>query len=190
MFFILLHYRSQLKGIKILFETGTGNKQRLINIGELAVELGPELCTTLMALHAHSGCDATSCLKGIEKSNQSKLCKKRWNSDLLSPSWEIIGWFLGIWSKSWMPSHVLYMGRIIMLRSLIYASLVLSPQEISTWVHFLRAVILSYNTLSAWIISLESRNGLTYKTHKATDGCMWIIDSSQCGKTIKCFPRS
>ena len=33
-FFILLHYANNFKNITILFDTGTGNKKRLINISE------------------------------------------------------------------------------------------------------------------------------------------------------------
>jgi hypothetical protein len=31
-FFILLHYALELQGVTILFDTGTGNKKRLIDI--------------------------------------------------------------------------------------------------------------------------------------------------------------
>lgn len=51
-------------------------QQRLISIGELAVELGPERCTTLMAPHAYSECDATICSKGIGKVKPIKVMEK------------------------------------------------------------------------------------------------------------------
>ena len=46
-FFILLHYALTLKEVVILFDTGTGNKQRLINITELAEDYTQSHCTAL-----------------------------------------------------------------------------------------------------------------------------------------------
>ena len=51
-FFILLHYALTLPNVVILFDTGTGNKQRLININELAEGYTQNHCTALMCLHA------------------------------------------------------------------------------------------------------------------------------------------
>jgi hypothetical protein len=44
-FFILLHYPFELQGVTILFDTGTGNKKRLIDITKLAQQYQQELCT-------------------------------------------------------------------------------------------------------------------------------------------------
>lgn len=66
-FFILLHYAASVDGITILFDTGTGNKQRLINVSKIAADFGQEKSTALMALHAYSGCDSTSAFRGIGK---------------------------------------------------------------------------------------------------------------------------
>lgn len=66
-FFILLHYVGSSSETVILFDTGTGNKQRLINVSQLAGDLGQDMCTSLMALHAYSGCDSTSAFRGIGK---------------------------------------------------------------------------------------------------------------------------
>jgi len=35
-----------------MFDTGTGNKQRLINVSKLAAQLDHNHCTALMGLHA------------------------------------------------------------------------------------------------------------------------------------------
>ena len=67
LFFILLHYAVPLGDLTILFDTGTGNKQRLIDVSKLAVSLGQDKCTALMSLHAFSGCDSTSAFRGIGK---------------------------------------------------------------------------------------------------------------------------
>lgn len=65
-FFILLHHAHTLK-TTILFDTGTGNKCRLLSLIELAKVKTPDYCTSLMALHAFSGCDTCSAFKGIGK---------------------------------------------------------------------------------------------------------------------------
>ena len=44
-----------LKDVVILFDTGTGNKQRLIT--ELAEGYTQNHCTALMCLHAYTRCD-------------------------------------------------------------------------------------------------------------------------------------
>jgi hypothetical protein len=64
-FFILLHYALELQGVTILFDTGTGNKKRLIDITKLAQQYQQELCTALLSLHAFTRCDTTSTFKGI-----------------------------------------------------------------------------------------------------------------------------
>ena len=66
-FFILLHYAASVDGITILFDTGTGNKQRLINVSKITADFGQEKSTALIALNAYSGCDSTSAFRGIGK---------------------------------------------------------------------------------------------------------------------------
>jgi hypothetical protein len=58
-FFILLHYALELQGVTILFDTGTENKKRLIDITKLAQQYQQELCTALLGLHAFTRCDTT-----------------------------------------------------------------------------------------------------------------------------------
>ena len=72
-FFILLHHASSLTGITILFDTGTGNNRRLLNMTELAKANTPAYCTSLMVIHAFSGCDTTSAFKGIGKVKPIKV---------------------------------------------------------------------------------------------------------------------
>ena len=75
-FFILLHFALTLPNVVILFDTGTGNKQRLINITELAEGYTQNHCTTLMCLHAYTRCDTTSAFKGIGKIKPLKTLQK------------------------------------------------------------------------------------------------------------------
>jgi hypothetical protein len=74
-FFILLHHVSSFT-ITILFDTGTGNKKRLINVTDLADDLTQEYCTALLALHAFTHCDTTSAFKGIGKVKPIKVMQK------------------------------------------------------------------------------------------------------------------
>ena len=63
-FFILLKHAHELQGIDILFETGKGNKKRLINVGKLAQVLSPLLYDAFLGVHAFTGCDSTSAFRG------------------------------------------------------------------------------------------------------------------------------
>ena len=60
----------------ILFDTGTGNKQRLINVTELAEDYTQSYCTALMCLHAFTRCDTTSAFKRIGKIKPLKILQK------------------------------------------------------------------------------------------------------------------
>ena len=74
-FFILLYHAPNLK-INILFDTGTGNKRRLIDISKLARDFTPGYCDALLGLHAFTRCDTTSAFKGIGKVKPVKLLQK------------------------------------------------------------------------------------------------------------------
>lgn len=75
-FYILLHFALQLKEVVILFDTGKGNKQRLINVTDIAKAYGQQHCTAFLALHAYTGCDTTSAFKGIGKIKPIKVLQK------------------------------------------------------------------------------------------------------------------
>jgi hypothetical protein len=45
-----VHYALELQGVPILFDTGTGNKKKLIDITKLAQQYQQELCTALLGL--------------------------------------------------------------------------------------------------------------------------------------------
>lgn len=62
--------------ITILFDTGHGNKKRLLNITALAHHYSEQMCEALLALHAFSGCDTVSSFKGIGKVKPLKLLLK------------------------------------------------------------------------------------------------------------------
>ena len=65
-FFILLQYAKMYPNITVLFDTGTGNKKRLLNITEVAMSFSQVHCSALLGLHAFTGRDTTSALKDLE----------------------------------------------------------------------------------------------------------------------------
>ena len=58
-FILLLKYAQNITQT-VLFDTGVGNKRRLINIQSVIKDVGKALCCILPAVHAFSGCDTTS----------------------------------------------------------------------------------------------------------------------------------
>ena len=75
-FFLLLHYASTMKEITIIFDTGTGNKKKIINVTEISKRRDDVSVQAMLALQAFTGCDTTSCFKGIGKLKPLKLLKK------------------------------------------------------------------------------------------------------------------
>ena len=91
LFFILLHHAQQIDA-NILFDTGTGNLKRLLNMTEIARDLGQKHSTALLGLHALTGCDTTSSFKGIGKKKPIKILQKMQNFTqvlcVLGDSWD------------------------------------------------------------------------------------------------------
>lgn len=58
-FVLLLKFTQEVQQ-KILFDTGVGNKRRLVDVKGVINEVGMEMCSALPALHAFTGCDSTS----------------------------------------------------------------------------------------------------------------------------------
>ena len=90
--FSYIHFSARIDS-RILFDTGSGNHKRLINITELATSYGPAKCTTLLCLHAYTGCNTCSAFKGIGKIKPMKIIEKKTelaNSlSKLGDSWEV-----------------------------------------------------------------------------------------------------
>ena len=74
-FFILLHHAKKIRA-RILFDTGSGNKKRLLDVKQIADGYGPVQCEALLALHAFTGCDTASAFKGIGKIKPIKIFLK------------------------------------------------------------------------------------------------------------------
>ena len=77
-FFIMLHHAASIQSV-LFFDTGTGNNKRLIDVSKIAKGYGETYCTSLMVLHAFSGCDSTSAFKGIGKVKPIKILEKKKN---------------------------------------------------------------------------------------------------------------
>ena len=60
----------------VLFDTGTGDKRRLVNVQAVAKDLGDEINLALVALHAFTGCDTTSAFVRRGKVKPLTLLKK------------------------------------------------------------------------------------------------------------------
>ena len=95
-FILLLHFTQSL-GHVILFDTGTGNKRRLINVKKVAEAEGNDVCNILPALHAFTGCDTTSAFVRKGKTAPLKLLKSQ--PDFLDA-------FLSLGRSSDVPHHI------------------------------------------------------------------------------------
>ena len=69
---LLLAYAHKVQ-LPLLFDTGTGNKRRLVDIQSIAASIGPEVCSGLPALHAVTGCDYTSAFVRRGKTKPQQL---------------------------------------------------------------------------------------------------------------------
>ena len=72
---ILGVFFAQELGIEIWFKTGTKEKVCFIPLHEISSFLGQELTLTLLAFHAITGCDSTSCFKGKGKKRSLLVLK-------------------------------------------------------------------------------------------------------------------
>lgn len=76
-FFIILHYAVQLRPLIVFLDTGSGTHRRLINITELADDLGEQFCNTLLGYYIFTGEDTNSAFRGKGKVNPLKKLMKK-----------------------------------------------------------------------------------------------------------------
>ena len=57
----------RIENINILFETGRGNKKRLLNITAFSNDISAVYSSALLCMHAYVGCDTVSAFKGRGK---------------------------------------------------------------------------------------------------------------------------
>jgi len=81
--FLLLLSFSETIGKTLIFDTGSGNNRRQINVSQIAKTLLKEMCDALLGVHAFTGCDTTSCFAGQGKLKALKLVQKEEDLRLL-----------------------------------------------------------------------------------------------------------
>lgn len=74
-FILLIHYSSSI-GKPTLFDTGVGDKRRIIDVTSLSTTLGSELTLALPAFHAFTGCDTVSAFVGKGKKRPLQVLRK------------------------------------------------------------------------------------------------------------------
>ena len=72
---LLVKYCNKIH-LPILFDTGTGNKRRLLNVNDILKNKGEDICSVLPALHCFTGCDTTSAFVRRGKVAPVKLVEK------------------------------------------------------------------------------------------------------------------
>ena len=81
---LLLKYAQQI-GSVVLFDTGTSDKRRLLNVKQIFEVKGSDLCSVLPALHCFTGCDTVSSfvrrgkITPIENTSEV-LCLNAWEN--------------------------------------------------------------------------------------------------------------
>jgi len=70
--FIILYYAYKLQPLIVYLDTGTGSHRRLINVTELANDLGDAFCNTLLGFYVFTEEDANSVFTGKGKVMQFK----------------------------------------------------------------------------------------------------------------------
>ena len=89
----MLYDAHKLAPLIIFFDTGSGVHRRLINITDLAQDLGPRYCETLLGIYCFTGEDCNCAFKGKGKTLPiKKLDKKPRYQDSfarLGDSWDI-----------------------------------------------------------------------------------------------------
>lgn len=73
--FFLLLIHTQLIENPVIFESGCGNNRRIINIYDVILKKGKELCFVLPAFYACTGCDSTSAFLRRGKLQLKKFSK-------------------------------------------------------------------------------------------------------------------
>lgn len=77
-FLLLLSFADPIEK-SLVFDTGSGNNRRLINVSQLASSMPPCLADAILGLHAFTGSDTTSCFAGKGKVRPLKLLKQNHN---------------------------------------------------------------------------------------------------------------
>jgi hypothetical protein len=74
-FILLVAYSTEFRQ-HLLFDTGTGNKRRMLDVKAVAENIGHEVAAALPGLHAFTGCDTTSAFVRKGKKGPFKLLQR------------------------------------------------------------------------------------------------------------------
>ncbi|XP_065659181.1 uncharacterized protein LOC136083629 [Hydra vulgaris] len=75
--FVRALYHSWFISATLHFETGCGNKQRILNANKIAKEIGYDWCDAMVGFHSFTGCDAVSAFRGKGKLSALKTAEKK-----------------------------------------------------------------------------------------------------------------
>ncbi|XP_065669502.1 uncharacterized protein LOC136088770 [Hydra vulgaris] len=75
--FVSAFYHSWFISATLHFETGCGNKQRILNVNKIAKEIGYDCCDAMIGFHSFTGCDAVSAFQGKGKLSALKTAGKK-----------------------------------------------------------------------------------------------------------------
>ena len=74
--FVILLYHAHKINLNVFLDTGSGRHRKLLNITEMAENLGEDYCATLLGLYVFTGEDCTSAFKGKGKIMPLKKLEK------------------------------------------------------------------------------------------------------------------
>ena len=77
----------------VLFDTGTGNKRRLLNVKHIVEVKGSNYCLALTALHCFTGCDTTRDFARMGKIIPLKVLEK-------FPEFMDVGWKCNVFGNA------------------------------------------------------------------------------------------
>ena len=72
---LAVHFKESIQS-RLFILSGTKNRSRCVDIGEVSNNLGEELCAALPGLHAFTGCNTTSAFVGKGKKKGLDLLEK------------------------------------------------------------------------------------------------------------------
>ena len=72
---LLMHFSKDIQ-TKMLMDTGSGDKRRLIDITSIVEEHGADMCSALLGLHTFTGCDSNSSFMKKGKIRPIKAMKR------------------------------------------------------------------------------------------------------------------
>lgn len=73
----MLYYARHFKPLTLLFHTGSGENQKLLNITDIAQDLGPKICTSPLRIYCCTGEVCDCAFKGEDKITPLKKLEKR-----------------------------------------------------------------------------------------------------------------